>query len=414
MLKENVMFGLRKMRQDISNTVYIVLGLGITIATIILLYTVIVTEENPNNKFVNADRIIINDNTMRYTQDSDWGSGLNFMMIQQVIEPIDFAEAKTIYSTTTHQRWVNDARYKSRILYTDHRMEKFINFDWIVGGFFTKEDYENENRVILLSEKSAMSTFGTTDVIGKYCDVYDFKFKVIGVYKNIPEHTFAMDEIVPLTTDDYKNRATENKDSGYRYASLLMVKKLEDIDPVKQLIHENGKKFKIFPEGYTLALYPHTIKDHQYTDRKAKDRDWSYNETEYANFISSLILITILAIICFVNVTNLTITSFLNRNIEIGVRISFGAKWTDIFRQSLLESILFFSISCIVGIGISQLFLTIVNELQVFVNYEFTLTSGSLLIIVCYTFAVPLISNLIATKKMLNAKPISLLKGLAA
>lgn len=413
MLKENIMFGIRKMKQQLSNTVFIILGLGITIATIVLLYTILVTNENPNNKFKDAERIVINRETMRYREGSDSNSSLNFMMIKQVIETIDLFEANTIYSQTTHQRWVNDERYKSWILYTDHRMERFINFDWIDGGFFTEDDYEGENRVILLSRKSAMATFGSVDVVGKTCDVFDEKFRVIGVYENLPEHTFSMDEIVPLTLDSYKERAIENKEAGYYYSSLGMAKSVNDIPVIKQMVHENGKQFEIFPKNMKLALYPHTIKDNLYTDRKhGHGKPWSKNSGTYANFINSVILISILAIICFVNVVNLTLTSFLNRNIEIGVRLSFGASWIDIVRQAFIESLLFFGMSLCVGLLFSQAFISIVNYLEVYKNYHFMLSTDTVLIIAIYTFCVPFIANIISSKKMLSQRPVALLKGL--
>lgn len=414
MLRENMDFGLKKMRKQLSNSLYMIFGLAITAATIVLLYTIIVMNENPNNKFIHAERIIINNNTMRYKDSSDWGSSLNFRLIKEAIESIDFLAAKTIYNTSTHQRWVKDERYKSRILYTDHRMEKFINFQWIHGAFFSEEDLKNERRVILLSEKSAMNTFGTLDVMGKYCDVFDEKFRIIGVYKNIPEHTFSMDEIVPYTTDDRKDRETSIKSSDYGYSSLIMLKNEGDIPAVKQLIHENAKKFKVFPEGYKLALYPHTIKDQLYTDRKAIHKPWSYNTTEYNNFINSLILICILAIICFINVSNLTFTSFLNRNIEMGVRLSFGAKWPDILRQSLIESVLYFVFSFLTALVLSQLFITLLNKLEIYVNYTYRLNFDSVLILFVYTFFVPFFANILSSQKVLKDKPINLLKGVLA
>ena len=414
MFKENVMFGLRKMNQQMSNTVYIILGLGITIATVVLLYTILVSKENPNNKFINPERLVFSNNTKRSTGDNNWGSQVNFRLIKEAIERIDILQEKTIYNTNTHQRWVNEERYKSRILYTDHRMVNFINFQWIHGSFFSEEDYKSENKVILLSAKSAIATFGSTDVMGKYCEVFDEKFRVIGVFKNIPDRLFSMDEIVPITTDKNKDRDTSIKASSYDYSSLIMAKNVNDIASIKEIIHENSKTFKIFPENYILSMYPFTIQDDLYTLIKVGEGGWNLNSENYNNFINSLILILILSVICFVNVTNLTMTSFLNRNIELGVRISFGGTWKDIFKQGIIESTLFFIISFFIGLILSQLFLTLLNGLDLYTNYRFKLRFDSILLIAAYTFFVPLIANLISCQKVVKQKQISLLKGLAA
>lgn len=414
MLKENVMFGLRKMRQHLSNSVYIVLGLGITIATIVLLYTILVSQENPNNKFKDSDRIIVSANTKRSIDQNNWGGSLNYRLIKEAIESIDFLEARTIYNTNTHQRWVNDERYKSRILYTDHRMVEFINFNWISGGFFNEEDFKSENKVILLSEKSALNTFGTIDVMGKYCDVFDEKFRVIGVYKNIPDKLFSMDEIVPLSTDKNKDRETSIKSSSYSYRSLVKAKNTNDLQAIKALIHENGKLFTIKPDNYILNMYPFTFYENQYTLIKINETGWNANGSNYDNYINSLILMLILSIICFVNVTNLTMTSFLNRNIELGVRISFGGTWKDIIKQGFIESVLFFVFSFITGLFLAQLFLVLLNGLDLYTNYYFELNINTILIIAAYTFFVPVIANLSSCRRIITQKPITLLKGLAA
>jgi len=402
------------MKLNLSNSLFIVFGIGITVATIVLLYTILVTNENPNNKFKFADRIIINDNAMRYTEDSDWGSEMNYKLIKDAIHTIDLVEAKTIYAYSHHQRWISGGRYKSYVLFSDHGMADFINFTWLEGGFFSEEDVLNERRVVVLSEKSARETFGTTDVIGKFCDVYDEQFKIIGVYKDLPYHTFPMDEIVPITTDKNKDRDTSVKFSSYNYRSLIRVKHISDIPIVKNLMIENSKSFEVQPEEYTLAIYPYTIKDQYYTDRKAIYKPWSYNVDTYQNFINSLILIFILAVICLINVTNLTITNYLNRNIELGVRISFGANWRDMLKQSVVESFLYFLLSFSVGVLFSYVFIEILNRFELYTNYTFALSFEAVSIVFIYACAIPFFANFLAARKMIVQKPIALLKGVLA
>ena len=108
---------------------------------------------------------------------------------------------------------------------------------------------------------------------------------------------------------------------------------------------------------------------------------------------------------------NLSIASFINRNIEFGVRLSFGASWKNLIHQGIIESFTFFILSFVSGTALTYFFLYFYESTELFANMRYPIHIDSYLILFLYTLAVPLLANIIAIYKLTRMKPVDLLKG---
>jgi len=61
---------------------------------------------------------------------------------------------------------------------------EFYNMRLKRGSFLNKSDYDNENHVAVLDEELAQSIFGSDDIIGLDVEIFNKKFKVIGITSN--------------------------------------------------------------------------------------------------------------------------------------------------------------------------------------------------------------------------------------
>ena len=160
MFKAYIAFCLKMLKSKRSNSFFIISGISITTATVILLITLLTSRENPNNHIKDADRTIVMDNSIRNQEGNTWSSGLNFRLIKEHIEVVDGIESAAVFQSERVQHWVNDVRIESQVLYADHRFTNFFNLKFIEGSFFNEEDYKAESKVIALSERSSKLFFG--------------------------------------------------------------------------------------------------------------------------------------------------------------------------------------------------------------------------------------------------------------
>ena len=416
MFRDYIIFFIKKIQKQKSNSTFFITGVSVTIATIVLIQSLLTERVNPNNFIKYPDRMIVNDFCARSdsTGGSNWTGSLNYKLIKDVIFKNNLQEQSSIFRTSSFQIWVNEQRVSKRVLYSDEKFFTFFNYRLLSGRLFTEEDLKNEAKVILVDKPTSIKIFGTTEVLGKTIEISEKKFTVIGVLSAFPEVEFAnFDVITPITNDNLPDRETTINESSYNYSSLSLVNLKGNVSSFKQEIINNAKSFEVRPENYNLTLFPYLITDHYFSKRYYHNLDWGLiNDSEWQFLLSSILLISILSIICLINITNLSVTSYLNRNMELGVRYAFGATWKDTLKQSLAESLVYIISILILAFMLSYLFLALLNYLEYYSKLKFSINIISLTIIVIYSISFPLIANVLSIIKLSKVYPIHLLKGI--
>jgi putative ABC transport system permease protein len=416
MFNNYLRFCLKSIKQKKSNSFFIISGTAITAATVVLLLGLLMSKKNPNSVLIDTDRMLVLESSLRTNNQNNWNSGLNFRLIKEHIEPVENIVEATIYTSSRIQHWVNEERIESRLLFADHRFTKFFNLNFIEGSYFTENDYNAESKVIVISERSAKLFFGNESAIGKSIENQKGRFTVIGVYENVPQIPYmslpgSFDEIIPLTHDDIKDRETSIDESSYDYYSLLRVNSVENIDRVKLDISENIKTFEVRPEELTLYLRPFIADEYLYSKIRMPTKDYLVNSSSYQFYMTSLLLMIVLTIICLVNISNLTMTTMINRNIEFGVRYAFGANRFDIIKQGVIESMLFGFFSFLFSLMIAKFYFYMLNSLNYTKNLYYSFDSILILVLLSFSILIPFISYVLAIYRINDKMPVSLLKG---
>lgn len=236
--------------------------------------------------------------------------------------------------------------------------------NWFIGNTFSLDEIENSKRVVVVNELLAKYLFNDNP-INKYIEINEYYYRIIGV---IADSCVANDYLSNMSIDDpipyfeiYMPYTTFNKYfEGYRYYSML-------VKGDNSTIANNFKSY-----------YLNEIKDNEVSviDRVDVLNDIEERKRELLPFII-LILSFVLIISLLVSIN----TMFFNvkeKIPEIGIRISLGAKKTDIMENIMFEGLIYAIISLIIS-SIICIILTIIFQIIVFSkNISFDLKIDSL------------------------------------
>lgn len=212
------------------------------------------------------------------------------------------------------------------------------------GNFFTKSDEDSLAEVVVLGSKIKETLFGNEDPIGKFVKLRKSKFRVIGV----------MEERGAVMTMDFDN---------YVYVPLkTLQKKVMGINHLLYMVHQidNLSLADATAENIREILREnHNISDPDRDDFRVTTMQ---EMMEMLDIITGAITILLLAIVIVslvvggVGIMNIMYVIVSERTSEIGLRKAVGAKYGDIIKQFLTESVLITLIGGIIGIILGIIF----------------------------------------------------------
>lgn len=233
---------------------------------------------------------------------------------------------------------------------TDANIWKIMSLSFVKGNPFTEQDFNSGLKKAVVSEKTARSLYGNTDVVQKTI-IIDFKpYTIIGVVKDVsPIFNFAHSDIyIPYTSR-----------SGYEqegFHILLLAKSKKDFDAISKEIRMAEKKYDTVDEVWNLTLlgpYPHSI---QIINTSNLEPDVK------GKTIKTIITLCILLLVPAVNLSSFSLSGMKKRTEEIGIRKAFGAKKHVILIQVLYENFIVSLIGGIIGLILSYAVLIWLKE----------------------------------------------------
>jgi len=220
------------------------------------------------------------------------------------------------------------------------------------GSFFTENDYQSSNKVVVLGSNVAQTLFGTSDPIGQQMRMGTIIVRVIGVLESKGASFGSPDDgiFMPLTAIQQTVAQPRTAQGGSIVSGI-------------SLTTTQGVNTQNVIDSITSLLRTRHLL------RASADNDFSVMSTEeIAQTLTqttgtlTLLLGAVAAISLLVGgigVMNIMLVSVLERTREIGIRKALGARNRDIWSQFLFEAaLLTFTggiIGVIVGGGISVL-----------------------------------------------------------
>jgi putative ABC transport system permease protein len=231
------------------------------------------------------------------------------------------------------------------------------------GSQFSGEDINNAAKVCMLGQTVSENLFpGNEDPVGRTIRFNKIPFKIIGVLAEKGENAFGQDQddiiIAPYTT--VQMRITANIYLQNIYASAI----------------DENNTTNAAQEVAEIMRQSHRLKpgdDDDFTVRTQAELINTFSSTSQLLTVLLTAIAGISLVIGGIGIMNIMYVSVTERTKEIGLRMSIGAKGSDILLQFLVEAILISITGGLIGIGLGIGATKLIN---VFLKWP-TLVAGS-------------------------------------
>jgi putative ABC transport system permease protein len=417
MLKSYIKLAFRNIYKNKIYSLINIIGLAIGLASsfIILIYVVNELSYDKYNKKLD-DMYIVTTTYKDFNSTTPWtpyilGPSLK-NQYPQVSEFARWASFGTIV------KYKDKSFVKTRCEYADPSIFNILTLPLEEGS--SRELLDNENTAII-SRETADKYFVNTDPVGKILTVHNpggtYDVKIAGIMKNIPRtSTFGADIIMPLSLlKDAFNKNWGKVEKQPLESRTLCIVNLYLLLNKDSNAGEFDKQLKNVSENYSdkdwkLGFHLFPVKDIYF---HSVDMDNSaYPTGNISNvYIYAVIGFLILLVAC-INVIILNTGRASTRAKEIGVRKVAGAGRFNLIRQLLVESSMYAFLSLPLALLSVEIFLPALSRLlgkelpaNYFHNWQF------ILIFVCVTFLVGMISGTYISVYLSKLSPIDIIKN---
>lgn len=274
---------------------------------------------------------------------------------------------------------------------------KIRNWDEVEQGqAYTQEDVLLGNRVCLLGQTIVKEVFGDIDPIGEEIRIKDVGFKVIGVLKKKGANMGGWDQddtvLIPWssirvrlqglgggTPESPSSSFSYNRGNTYAlnkvdyypankdipFTSAPHPRRFNNVDYIMVKMRNPERSSESVDEITEVLRHRHGLTEGEPDDFDIRDMaEISKAMSSTSETMGQLLLIVaaISLVVGGVGIMNIMLVSVTERTREIGLRMSLGAKASDILRQFLLEAVLLCLVGGIFGIGIGRIASIIVSK----------------------------------------------------
>jgi putative ABC transport system permease protein len=391
MLKNYLKIAIAVLRRRKFFTFISLFGISFTLTILMVLTAFIdkvVGDSYPDKK---RDRSLYINRLSEVGKGSQSSGAVSYYLLSHYGGTLKTPQKMTIFSGFSGTNtYVNNKKIAVNYKYTDANYWDVLEYDFLEGKPFTKQQVDNADRVAVISEDMKKEYFGdAATVIGKYIEADNIKYRVIGVVKNVPVTTYMLysDIYLPYTVSK-----TDYKDKSYRgdFMAILLGASSSDVPKMHDEYEQMVGKLPLYNKDYNKEYNPYTkIYSH------AKPYVESYVDTgseKQSGVMIALTTITIFVLLCMsiptLNLVNINITRIMERSSEIGVRKAFGASSRTLVYQFIVENLILTLIGGLIGMVLSFVIIQFINSAHLIANLELSLNFTVLFysLLVCLFF----------------------------
>jgi putative ABC transport system permease protein len=412
MLKNYVLVSLRNLRKHFSYSIINITGIGLGLATCILLYLWISHELSYDHFHSKASQI--------YRGSLEYGFG--GQVAKTSVSPTallptmrkNFAEVESgvrIYNASAHNPFIvkNDNKLfqEKKFYFADSTFFEVFSFELIQGN---PSKALTEPNSIVLTQSSARKYFNTEDVIGKMISVNSkTEYKITGLVKDCPSNSMIQFDFVASFAS--LPAAKEQIWWSANYQTYILLNPKADIKQLQEKVNAVVKKelaAELTGQG-DYAIYNFTPLTDIYLKSEV-DEPEVVGSIQYV-YIFSAIALLVLIIAC-INYVNLATAKAADRAKEVGIRKVAGAIRSQLFFQFISESLIVTLAGMTLALLLASASLSFFNALtgkDFGITDLFTPQLLSLLLVVWLSIA--LLAGAYPAIAITSFKPVSVLKG---
>jgi putative ABC transport system permease protein len=414
MLKSYLLTAYRSISRNKEYSLINIVGLAVSIASCLVLYSIIQYELSFDTFHENRERIYRITNAVMLPEGTDYGSGIPAPLPDAV--RLDFPqlqEVATIFSIpgsqidvpNGHEGEVN-FREESGVFFAEPQFFHIFSFGWLMGS----PEALLEPNTAVLTQETAEKYFGDwKNAIGKYIEYRNTNvLKITGILKNIPPGSDFPLKVVM----SFKTRAPETSSWGSinsRRQCYILLDEHTSASQIQNLMPAFEKKHH--PEDQNIRdhyiLQP--LKDVHFDARYGNFNNRTVSKTTLLSLGAIGILLIITASINFVN---LAIAQLMKRTKEIGVRKVLGSNRWQLSGQFFGETLLIVVIASLLAMVLTQaVFPSVRSLLNLPMSFHAVSPSQTILFLVIIILVTTAFSGFYPARVLGALKPVQALKS---
>lgn len=315
----------------------------------------------------------------------------------------------TFFSATN--AYVNNKKLVINMKYTNDAFWEVMQYHFIEGKPYTKQQIENGEKVAVISEDTRKAYFGDEqNVSGKYIETDNVQYRIAGVVKTPPVTMVVSyaDIFVPYTVSkiDYRSK-------GYRgeYCAVLMGNSKADLPKMKTEYASVVSKIPQDPNAKEFTeLYSYAD---SYFESFIRTSPFGSSTSSGIGFFITVVIVFVLLFMLLptLNLVNINISRIMERSSEIGVRKAFGASSGTLVYQFIIENIILTFFGAVIGVLLSWIILQVINNSNLISNLHLTINFTVLFIslVACLVFG--LLSGVYPAWRMSRLHVVNALKA---
>lgn len=395
-----------------------VLGLSIGIGSFLVITLYLFQENSYEKGFADSDRIYrIEEQFLSMGDVASTSTNLPFALqnIAQVAR-----QTRVGYMGEETKLIVDGIHHTIKRMFAgDSTFFRLFDYEFVVGNASEALTQPNQS---VLNQETAIQLFGTTDVVGRTVNSPDFgPLTVVGVIKTkVLKSHLDFGLMITQQSGEYKPNAWFGI-GGYSYVKLS--KGVSEADFQTQLDEFTEK------DVYPVIHPSQTIPFEEWIESPNKVRfvskpvrdiylsskaqfEIGVNGDRQTRVTLSIIALFIL-LVASINFMNLTTAKSSQRTKEIGVRKVLGASKARLIRYFLGETLMITFIATLLGAGMSELFLRLINQsLNGVISISLMNHPILILYLIIFVFLLGILSGIYPAFFLASTNMIALLKGL--
>ena len=277
---------------------------------------------------------------------------------------------------------------------------EYVSSDPIIAGrYFNENDYYSANKVCVVTEASARTMFGTTNVVGMTFDFTIYgstqEFTIIGIRK---DNASVLVTVSGNETVSIEAPLSAMKEAGFEIVNDALLIISDGAENASQVAADAVRLM----ENRHDVRGKNVIQVENFNDYMSQMNDILSYVTIFVVFVAAISLL-----VGGIGVMNIMLVSVTERTREIGIRKSLGARTGSILLQFLSESAIITLLGGIIGIVIGVLGATGVCTL---IGFTARISVGTVIGASLFSSAVGIFFGIYPARKAAKLSPIEALR----